>query len=345
MTVDTITRTQLKANQDPSNDQRSFAAKVIQAEAQAVAGVADCLDEEFTKAVEQIVVCQGSVIVSGVGKSGLIGRKISATLASTGAPSHFMHPTEAMHGDFGSVMKNDTLLLLSFSGQTDEVVALAAIARQDKLPVISMTGTTAGRLAKLATIRITIGDISEACPHNLAPTASTTAMLAFGDALALSVSRRREFTADDFRRRHPDGGLGKLMLPLGDVVRFRIGKNLPVISDSLSVKEVLRQVDQKKRRVGATLLVDQDGKLTGIFTDADLRRMISRLGVESIDTKIAVHMTRSPKVLYENDPVREAVQTMLERRIDEIPLVDPQGRPTGLIDVQDLIALGVMIED
>jgi arabinose-5-phosphate isomerase len=336
------THDNLNSSQD---SQLRYAAEILLAEADAVAAVADCLDSEFTKAVMQIAKCEGSIVVSGVGKSGLIGRKISATLASTGTSSHFMHPTEAMHGDFGSVKENDTLILLSFSGQTDEVVALAAVARQVNLPVISMTGTIHGRLAKLAAIQLTVGDITEACPHQLAPTASTTAMLALGDALALCVSRERKFTAADFYRRHPDGGLGKLMLPLGDAVRFRVGKNLPVVSDALTVKQVLTEIDQEQRRVGATLLIDDDGKLTGIFTDADFRRLISQQGVAALDSAIADQMTRRPKVLFENDLVRDAVQVMLEKRIDEIPLVDDAGKPTGLIDVQDLIALGVMIED
>ena len=283
-------------------------------------------------------------MVGGIGKSGLVGQKISATLSSTGTPSHFMHPTEALHGDLGRIRAEDVVLLLSYSGQTEEVLSLAALVRQDSVPLVSMVGNPDCHLARLSDAALCLGVIREACPLDLAPTASTTAMLALGDALALAVSRARNFTAEQFQKRHPGGHLGRKMLPLADVIRFRAGVNLPVVSDELSVSEVLQAAAKFPRRAGAVVLVDNQQQLSGIFTDADLRRLVTENSVDGLQQPIRSLMTQQPQCLKATDLVRDAVQLVRESRIDEIPIIDESGSPVGLLDVQDLVALKV-IED
>jgi len=321
-----------------------FAAGVLRAEAEAVQRVADQLGSDFDKAVAALAKCSGNVIVSGMGKSGIIARKISATLASTGTPSHDLHPAEAMHGDLGRIRTGDIVILLSYSGATDDVLALAALIRQDSVPSIAICNRPDTHLARLCDMTLCVGDVTEACPHNLAPTASTTAMLALGDALALSVSRARKFSADDFRKRHPGGLLGRQMMNVTDVLRFRAGDNLPLIKASCSVGQMLDQLDAYQRPPGATLIVDdQTGQLAGIVTDADLRRRY-RDSADLLSRSVATIMTRNPKHLLDTARVRDAVQLVRELRVDEIPIVDADARPVGLLDVQDLIALKVIEE-
>ncbi|MBI1373490.1 MAG: KpsF/GutQ family sugar-phosphate isomerase [Phycisphaera sp.] len=321
---------------------RDFAARVLRAEADAVASVIDQLGDSLDAAVKLVAKCKGTVIVSGMGKSGIIAQKISATLASTGSPSHYLHPTEAMHGDLGRIRAGDVVVLLSYSGTTDEILSLAALVRQDRVPIVAMCAREDCHLARLADVTLCIGDVAEACPHNLAPTASTTAMLALGDALALAVSRQRNFSADDFKKRHPGGQLGRLMMPIMDVLRFRAGDNLPLIRDDITVAEVEIAAEQYPRRAGAVILVDAYDRMTGIFTDADLRRLIVKHGPDGLRKPIADVMTRSPRCLTDDSLVRDAVQLTRELRLDEIPVVDADGKPVGMIDVQDLIALKVI---
>jgi len=323
---------------------RALAERVLRAEAEAVLGVIRRLGPTFDRAVELLRGCEGNVIVSGMGKSGLIAKKVSATLASTGTPSHDLHPAEAMHGDIGRIRRGDVVLLLSYGGNTDEVLALAALVKQDGVPIVALTAREDSHLARLADVTLCIGDVTEACPHQLAPTASTTAMLALGDALALAVSDARRFTASDFQKRHPGGLLGRRLLPIVDVLRFRAGGNLPLISDALSVRDVLAEAERHPRRAGAVVLVDAGGALSGLFTDSDLRRLLMREGPAALDRPIAEAMTRSPRRLNDTELVRDAVQLVRELRVDEIPVVDEAGRPVGLIDVQDLIALAVIDE-
>ncbi len=324
--------------------QRELAEKVLRAEAAAVLSLVDRLDEAFDRAVTLLADCKGMVVVTGLGKSGLIGTKLSATLASTGSPSHFLHPAEAMHGDLGRIRREDVALMLSYGGETEEVVALAALLKQDGVPIVAITGKPDSHLARLADVLLNLGDITEACPHNLAPTATTTAILALGDALALSVSDKKGFTATDFRKSHPGGQLGRQMMPITQALRFRVGVNLPLVSEGVQVQAVLQQAAQTPRRAGAVLLVNENGKLSGIFTDADLRRLLLRDGVSVLNKPIREVMTRNPTALSDAAVVREAVQLMREKRLDEIPVVDDQGKPVGLIDVQDLIALKVIEE-
>ncbi|MEX2214547.1 MAG: KpsF/GutQ family sugar-phosphate isomerase [Phycisphaeraceae bacterium] len=328
----------------------AFARQVFTAEADAVSRIP--IGPSFHRAAELIFTAttpprHGSTIVSGLGKSGLIGHKISATFASTGTPSHFLHPTEAMHGDLGRVNRNDVVILLSFGGNTEEVVALATILKQDGVPTLAIVGKEESDLARLCTETLSIGDVTEACPMNLAPTASTTAMLAMGDALALCVSRRRNFGVDDFRKVHPGGGLGRQLTPVAQAMRWKVGINLPLLKADMTVRDALAEAKQKAattggRRPGALLVVDAAGKLAGIFTDGDLRRLfIEHEGKLSL-LRVGDIMTASPRKLTTESLVRDAVQMVREFRIDEVPVVDQEGRPVGLIDVQDLMALKVI---
>lgn len=326
--------------------ERAFAAKVLGAEAAAVSALAKDLGPEFHAAVDLIVRCadaHGTVLIAGLGKSGLIGQKIAATLSSLAITSHFVHPAEAAHGDLGRFRSSDVCIALSYSGETDEVINLAAILKQDNVPVISITrgsgATKASRssLDRLATVCLAIGacDDPELSP---APTCSTTATLALGDALALCAARRRNFTDDDFAKRHPGGSLGGLLRPITDLLRFRVGKTLIAVPDDLSVSQALKHSETGDRRSGAMLLVDRkSGLLTGLFTDGDLRRLIERDRGE-LDQPIRAVMTKNPGTLPETALVRDAVNMVREFRRDEIPVVDAKGRPIGLLDVQDLIA-------
>lgn len=339
--------------------ERSYLAQVLRAESDAILGVVDALDPAAHQAVEifeRAVRGNGTILVAGMGKSGLIGKKISATLASLGAPSHDIHPAEAVHGDLGRIRRADCLLALSYSGETEEVVSLAAMLRQDGVPVVSIVGGKRGlasSLARFSTAALSVGDVTEACAETLAPTSSTTATLALGDALALALSRRLNFTASDFRKRHPGGGLGGLLRPVTEVLRFVVGQNLPVVRDDLTVGEALEHAAPTaasgvaSRRPGAIILVNAKGTLSGLFTDGDLRRLVmnerSRKG-DPLARPIGEVMTRTPRTLLSTALVRDAVHMAQEFRSDEIPVVDDQGRPVGVLDVQDLIALKVVAD-
>jgi arabinose-5-phosphate isomerase len=326
---------------DESGD-AAFLAEALAAEADAIARVAAGIDESWLKCLDLLEKCDGHVVISGMGKSGLIGQKIAATFTSLGQPAHFLHPAEAVHGDLGKIRRGDIVVLLSYSGETDEIVNLAGILQADKAVTVGISCSRGSSLARLTTAHLSIGNLSEACPLNLAPTASTTAMLAVGDALALALSRRRNFKADDFHKNHPGGMLGAELRPVTEVLRFRVGENLPVVSDSLAVEQALAHT-AGDRRSGAVVLVDQNGQLSGIFTDGDLRRLILR-DPDGLRLSMRDVMTRHPKRLTVDDLVRDAVRLMRENRLDEIPVVDHQGRPVGLIDVQDLIAMKVVRE-
>lgn len=333
-----------------------FARGVLRTQADALADLGRTLPPGFPKAVDLLVHCAdsgGTVLVSGLGKSGLVGAKFSATLASLGLPSHSVHPTEAAHGDLGRFRASDTVICISNSGETDEVVALAAALRQDGIPIISMTrgpipddaAHKPSSLERLATVVLRYGRVTEGGGDEYAaPTTSTTATLALGDALALAAARRRGFTNADFARRHPGGALGGLLRPVVEILRFVVGRNLPVVSDSLSVVAALREAAKGGgRRPGALLLTDRDGRLSGLLTDGDLRRIVLRDRAE-LDGPARDLMTRSPRTLPDTALVRDAVNMVREHRADEIPVVDAAGRPVGVLDVQDLIAMR-LVED
>lgn len=330
-------------------EERAFVERILREEADAVSGLAARLEPGFHQALDLIERCAdrgGTVLVTGLGKSGLIGAKIAATLTSLGIASHFVHPTEAAHGDLGRFRRDDVCLALSNSGETDEVVNLAAVLRQDGIPVIAITGRRNGgaegasSLERLSNVCLGLELEREAgSPEFVAPTSSTTATLALGDALALAAARRRNFTDADFAKRHPGGALGGLLRPVTDVLRFAVGRNLPLIPDSVSVSNALQRAAEVGRRPGAIVLIDEtSGQLTGIFTDGDLRRLVLA-DPGQLERPIREVMTRSPRTLPDSAIVRDAVRMVREFRQDEIPIVDGQGRPVGLLDVQDLISM------
>src|SRR5438552_5136458 len=254
---------------------QKFARQVIETEAAAVKSVAAGVDEHFERAVKLILDCPASVLTTGVGKAGHVARKISATLSSTGTPSHFLSPADSVHGDLGAVRQGDVVLIFSASGESDEILRLLSLVKKLNHPVISITASKANSLGKFSDAVLVMGRIEEACPLGLAPSASTTAMLALGDALALTVMKLRDFTAEDFAVFHPAGQLGRKLIKVKEAMTFRAGENLPVASDSLSVGQVLHAVSSIKRRSGAVILTDGDGKISGIFSDGDLRRLVT----------------------------------------------------------------------
>jgi arabinose-5-phosphate isomerase len=331
----------------------AFARSLLAAEAGAVQSLAGTLGASFHRAVDLIVRCAdrgGNVLISGLGKSGLIGQKISATMASLGIPSHYVHPAEAAHGDLGRFRAADVCVLISNSGTTAETINLAALLHQDGLPLIGIcvgTPDASSPLERLCDPILALGAAAGSIDGDFspAPTCSTTATLALGDALALCAARRREFTDADFAKRHPGGALGEMLRPITDILRFVVGKNLTPARDDLTVRQALAAADASgHRRPGAMLLVSAAGELTGIFTDADLRRLVER-DANDLSRPISTVMTRSPQVLASSARVRDAVQMVRESRRDEIPVVDEHGRPVGILDVQDLVALKLIQND
>jgi arabinose-5-phosphate isomerase len=326
-------------------DEASFLSDAMLAEADAIRRVAARAAGEdagrWADAIAMLDGCTGHVMISGMGKSGLIGAKIAATMSSLGLPAHFMHPSEAVHGDLGRLRAGDVAILMSYSGGTEEIVNLAAILRTDGIRRVGISCNHQSHLARLCDVHLAIGDVVEACPLNLAPTASTTAMLAMGDALALAVSRRRNFAADDFHRRHPGGALGAGLKSVTEVLRFRVGETLATVAEDCTVADALRSTGGG-RRAGALVVVDAAGRLSGIFTDGDLRRRVNELGAGLLSKRVAEVMTARPSALSSEALVRDAVQLVRERRLDEIPVVDADGRPLGLIDVQDLVSMKVI---
>ena len=326
---------------------------VLRTEAEAIQRLADAVAADPTgpeatrweTAVDLIAGCEGHVVVSGMGKSGLIGAKISATFSSVGIPSNVLHPAEAVHGDLGRIRRDDVVMLLSYSGTTEEVVNLATILKADGVPRLGISARHDSKLAELCDVHIALGELEEAGTLNLAPTTSTTATLACGDALAMAVARRRRLTEDEFHRHHPGGKLGSSLRSVDEVMRLRVGENLPVVSQNHSVKEALDEAwtDGDRRRAGAIMLVDDEGRLSGIFTDGDLRRLMME-DPQGLSRPIRDVMTTHPRSLRLDDRTRDARQLIAEHRIDEIPVVDEDGRPRGLIDVQDLITLKIVQE-
>jgi arabinose-5-phosphate isomerase len=299
--------------------------------------VAKRLDQEFCRAVEYLYHCRGNVIVTGMGKAGLIGQKIMATLASTGTPSHFLHPAEAVHGDLGRVQSEDVLVVLSQSGETEEIVRLLPALTGLGVPILSITARADSTLGRSSTATIELGTVEEACPLGLAPSSSTTAMLAVGDALALVTSRMRGFGREDFARFHPAGSLG---LKLSKVEHhMRPIEQCRVAPQEHTVRQVLIRVSVPGRRTGATMLVDAEGRLAGIFTDSDLARLFEHRRDADLDGPIRNVMTANPLKTSLGSLMSEAMAVMAQKKISELPVVDGDGRPVGLIDVTDLVGL------
>jgi arabinose-5-phosphate isomerase len=328
-----------------NRDIEKFALEVIETEAAAVRAVATAVDADFHKAIELILRCEASVLTSGIGKAGIIARKISASFSSTGTPSHFLDPAQAVHGDVGSLRRGDVVLMLSDSGETDEVLRMLSIVKKLNHPVIAMTAQRNSSLARFATATLCYGKVREACPLGLAPTASTTAMLALGDALVLSVMKLRDFTEEDFAVFHPAGNLGRKLIKVSEAMTFRRGENLPVASDRLTVGQVLHEVSSIKRRSGAVILVNELGKTSGIFSDGDLRRLITDNDGTALQKPVASVMTHNPKRIAADALASEAMAIMKEFRIDELPVIDAADKPVGLIDVQDLVILKMLDVD
>ncbi len=334
-------------------DQHAFIARVLTHESDAIARIAKQIGDQYIHAVDLIVQCAnngGTVLVSGLGKSGHIGAKISATLASIGITSHAVHPTEAAHGDLGRFRKQDLAICLSHSGETEELVSLASILRQDGIPIIAITrGAVEGKpessLMRLATVTLEVGVVDEAGDGSfLAPTTSTTAALAIADAIALAAARARSFTAEDFHRRHPGGQLGSMLRPVTELLRFHAGKNLPIATEAQPLSDALNEASKVVRRPGALLVVDDTNRLSGIFTDSDLRRLILRDPGE-LSKPMGDAMSRDPRTLPATALIRDAVAMFREHRADEIPVVDDAGMPIGLLDVQDLITMKLVQGD
>ena len=312
--------------------------RVFEIERQALDAVADRLGGAFQQACEAILASRGRVVAAGMGKSGHIARKIAATLASTGTPAFYVHPGEAGHGDLGMITEADVVLALSYSGESDEVLMLLPVLKRQGNVLISMTGRPQSSLATAAAIHLAVSVPAEACPLALAPTSSTTASLAMGDALAVALLDARGFTADDFARSHPAGSLGRrLLLHITDVMHT--GEDLPSVGADASLSEAL--VEMSRKRLGMTAVVDADGVLIGLFTDGDLRRALdSALDVRT--AKIADVMTRNPRTIGADQLAVEAARQMETQKINGLIVVDGQGRAVGALNIHDLLRARVV---
>jgi arabinose-5-phosphate isomerase len=317
-----------------------IARRVLKIEADAVLTLAERLDERFNSAVEMILACQGRVVISGMGKSGLICQKIAATMASTGTPALFLHPAEGIHGDLGMLMRGDVVIAVSNSGETEEVVRILPIIKRMGLPLIAMTGNLKSTLARAGDVLLDISIKEEACPLGLAPTASTTATLAMGDALAVALLERRGFKEEDFALFHPGGALGKrLLLRVEDLMHS--GAQIPLVSHSTPLKEALFEITTKK--LGVTGVADAQGQLIGVFTDGDLRRTMEK-GIDVLTLPIHEVMSRNPKRILRTNLAAKALQKMEEHTITSLFVFEDDStlEPVGIIHMHDLLRAGVV---
>lgn len=313
------------------------AREIVRSELKAIQHLADHLPVSLYEAVDLMIHCRGSVIVTGIGKAGWIGQKISASLASTGTRSHFLHPSEAMHGDLGRIGDEDLVLVLSNSGNTPEVTQILGAIRKRQLPIIALTSTPQNELAEMADVVLDYGKVSEACHLGLAPSTSTTLMLVLGDALCLVTAQRRQFTPQDFVTFHPGGTLGLRLSRVEEIMRPL--RSCRIASQDLTVRQVFTQFASRQRRSGAVLLTDLSGKLTGVFTDSDLARLLEQQRDACLDQPISDVMTQQPKTVVFGSPTPEAVNLLAEFNISELPVVDQQGCPLGVIDITDVLNL------
>jgi arabinose-5-phosphate isomerase len=312
--------------------------RVLATEAEAVAALADRLGEEFAAACRLLLACRGRIVVTGMGKSGHVGSKIAATLASTGSPSFFLHPAEASHGDIGMITSGDVVIALSNSGETAELLTILPLIKRLGVPLVALTGSRASTLSRYATVTLDVSVPAEACPLNLAPTASTTAALAMGDALAVAVLEARGFTEEDFARSHPAGSLGRrLLLHVEEVMRR--GHELPSVGPDTLLSAGLLEMSRKG--LGMTTVLDERGQVLGIFTDGDLRRALDRQ-IDVHATPMREVMTTGCRVAKPRMLAAEAVRLMEEHRITALPVVDEEGRLVGALNVHDLLRAGVM---
>jgi len=337
MTRDAAARKRPIVHAPPADEALVYGREVIAAEARALEALAERLAHSFSDAVELIRASRGCVIVTGIGKAGMIGQKLTATFASTGARAHFLHPAEAFHGDLGRLHGDDVVLVLSQSGETSEVLQLLPAFKQFGVKLIAVTSSAASTLGRAADVVLPLGRLDEACSLGLAPSTSTTAMLALGDALALVVSRLRGFRTEDFARFHPGGALGLKLSAVDDHMRSLA--ECRVARANQTVREVLVTSTRPGRRSGAIMLVDAAGRLAGLFTDSDLARLIERRSDALLDAPISQVMVQSPTTVQSGDRMTVALEILTERKFSELPVVDQQGRPVGMIDVTDVVSM------
>lgn len=311
---------------------------VIRTEAAAINELERRVDENFARACLLIIACTGRTVVIGMGKSGHIGSKIAATLASTGTPAFFVHPAEASHGDMGMITRHDVVIALSNSGETDEVLALLPVIKRLNVPLIALTGNPSSSLAKAATITLNVGVEKEACPLGLAPTSSTSAALAMGDALAIALLEHRGFDEQDFARAHPGGSLGRrLLLHVHDIMHT--GREMPLVRTDTLLKDAL--VEMSRKGLGVTAVVDDGGRLLGIFTDGDVRRALDA-GMDVGTTCMSDIMTRTFKSIGKDKLAAEALALMEQCKINALPVLDQDGRLIGILNMHDLLRARVV---
>ncbi|MFH1334890.1 MAG: KpsF/GutQ family sugar-phosphate isomerase [Candidatus Zixiibacteriota bacterium] len=314
------------------------AKEVIRKEAKAIANLEKKIDEKFSRAVELCLKCKGRVIVTGIGKSGIIARKIAATLTSTGTPAFFLHPTEGTHGDVGMVRKNDVVIAISKSGETDEVYQLIPLFKRVGVPIITFTGNIKSPLAEKSDVVIDVSVDEEACPYDLVPTSSTTAALVMGDALAIALLEERDFSSEDFALLHPGGQLGrKLILKVSDIMHS--GDEIPKVAEDTGIKEVILEMTSK--RLGTTTVVNQKGELVGIFTDGDLRRVVERTdNIFSLKAKQV--MSKNPKTISADELAVKALNLMESYSITSLVITNGKKEPVGIVHLHDILKAGVV---
>jgi len=319
-----------------------WAKEVLEIEAKALSSLKMRVGEDFVKACNFLCYCSGKIVVTGMGKAGIIGQKFSATLSSTGTSSFWLHAAEAVHGDLGRIKKSDVVVVFSYSGETDEIKNLVPFVRKIGSKVVAITGNRSSSLARHSDALIDVRIAKEACPLGLAPTTSTTAMLAVCDAISVCLQKMKGFKESDFAFFHPRGSLGrKLLLQVKDIMRK--GRYNPIVTEVTPLKDVLLKITSS--HAGAASVVDKKGRLTGIFTDGDLRRHLEKgAGAGSFILKRAVKdvMTKNPVVVREDDLASRALKILERKKIDEVPVVDSKKKPVGMLDIQDLIAAGII---
>ncbi len=315
------------------------ARRTLEIEVEAIQGLIRRLDERFQAAVRLLLEARGKSVVCGIGKSGAVARKLASTLASTGTPAHFLHPAEAVHGDLGTITVDDVVIMLSHSGETEEVVRLLPHVRRVGARVIALCGQADSTLGRESDVVLDVSVPREACPLNLAPTASVAAMLAMGDALAMAAMSARGFSSEDFAASHPAGSLGKQLLRARDLMHH--GADNPVATPDMRLRDVSAIMSSSALR-GVVSIVDGAGRLVGVLTDGDLRRLMQREGADPRDLPVGEVMTRDPTVVREDQLAAEVARIFEERELDNVPVVDSEGRAIGVIDVQDLLKARVL---
>jgi len=314
------------------------ARQVFAQEAGAISQLAGRIGPDFARAAEAMLGCKGRVVVTGMGKAGIIAQKIAATFSSTGTPALYLHPAEAVHGDLGAVQAEDLVLALSNSGETEEVLRLLPAVRRIGAGVVALTSSRENSLGKFSDTVLELGEVREACPLGLAPSASTAAMLAMGDALALCVLKARGFTAEQYALYHPAGDLGRKLLTVRELMRT--GERCPAVAPETPILEVLTAMTGP--RAGAACVIDSAGRLLGFFPDGDFRRHYARDKFDAASTPVGEYMTESPLTIGPERLAAEALALMREKQFDELPVVEPDGRLAGMLDVQDLLAAGLV---